>query len=242
MWPRAAAGPILIVEDDPQARSFFTSLVAERFPGYGIRTAEDGEAALTIMAHEVPSLVLLDLIMPQVDGFQVLRQMRAEERTSRIPVLIMTGHLLSIDDVKRLEQYALITVHSKGILSTDEISAALQRSLFGTDTLPAHTSALVKRTIAYFHQNYAEPLTRGEVASAIGVSENYLSQIFHRELGLPPWDYLTRYRIRQAEQLLRCTTESITAIATRVGFQDSGYFGRVFRRETGMSPTVFRAS
>ena len=236
MHSGSALGFILVVEDDPEARSYFASLVAQACPGYGVRTAADGATALELVAQEVPSLVLLDLMLPDVDGFQILEQMRAAERTSRVPILIMSGRTLSFDDIKRLERHALVTVHSKGILSDDEVAAAVHHSLFGMETLPAHTSALVKRTVAYCHQHYAESLTRREVARAIGVSENYLSQIFRRELGLSLWDYLARYRIKQAERLLLCTTESISAVALRVGFEDPSYFDRVFRRETGLSP------
>jgi YesN/AraC family two-component response regulator len=198
--------------------------------------------ALDCMAQTVPSLLILDLRMPAMDGFQVLERMHSDERTSRVPVLVLTGQPLSIEDIHRLERYSLITVQTKGILSDDEIAAALHRSLVGADILPPETSALVKRAIAYFQRNYANPLTRDELATQLGVSKNYFSQIFRKELGISPWDYLTRYRIRQAERLLRSTTESITAIAQGVGFEDPSYFGRVFRRETGLSPTAYRAS
>jgi len=240
--PATADGPILVVEDDPQACDFYKNLVAKEFPDYTVRTADNGAAALTIMAQEVPCLVILDLMMPEVDGFEVLEKMRADPKTRRVPVLVMSGRVLTLDDIKRFERLALVTVQSKGILSGDEIAASLHRSLFGTNTLPPYTSALVKRAVAYFHQNYAQSLSRSEVAKEIGVSENYLSRIFRQELGLSPWEYLNRYRIKQAKELLCRTNESITTIATRVGFNDSAYFSRVFRKQVGVSPSAYRAS
>jgi signal transduction histidine kinase/AraC-like DNA-binding protein/DNA-binding LacI/PurR family transcriptional regulator len=242
MRPLAIDGPILIVDDDAQTREYLANLVTEDCSSYTLRTAEDGADAVRQMTQETPSLVILDLIMPGVDGFQVLEWMHGNIKTSRVPVLVLTGHPLSLEDVKRLEQHALVTVHSKGIFSESEIVSAVHRSLFGTEALSPCTSALVKRAVAYFHQHYAAPLTRKDVAQAIGVSQNYLSQIFRKELGISPWDYLTRYRIKQAERLLRCSTDSISIIAKNVGFEDPAYFGRVFRMETGVSPTVFRAS
>jgi hypothetical protein len=80
-----------------------------------------------------------------------------------------------LSDVKRLEHHAAVTLQSKDILSEDEIIAALHRSLFGEDTLPPQTSALVKQTIAYLHQNYARPLNRWEIAEEIGASGRILS-------------------------------------------------------------------
>jgi len=192
------------------------------------------------MAQESPSLVILDLMMPNLDGFDVLDRMRADPRTRQIPVVILSNKLLTLHDIKRLEQHALVTLQSKGILSDEETIAALNRALFGTDSLPQHTSALVKRALAYLHQNYTRPLSRWEIAKAIDVSEDYFSRVFHRELGLSPWDYLNRYRVCQAQELLRRTSDPIQTIARQVGFKDQAYFSRVFRNLTGVSPTAFR--
>jgi YesN/AraC family two-component response regulator len=223
-------------------RNYLAGLVARACPDHIVRTAATGAAALVLLAQEAPSLVVLDLGLPDIDGFGILEQMRAAEPTSRVPVLVLSGRTLSTDDVKRLESHALVTLHSKGILSDGEVAAAVHRSLFGTETLPAHIGALAKRAVAYCHQHYAEPFTRSEVAQAIGVSENYLSQVFRREMGLTLWSYLRRYRIKRAEYLLRSTSESVTAISLRVGIDDPSYFGRIFRMETGYSPSEFRES
>ena len=92
----------------------------------------------------------------------------------------------------------------------------------------------------YLQQNAASPLSRREIADAIGVSENHLSRIFRRELGITPWDYLNRYRIKQAKELLISTDRSITSVALEVGFNDPAYFSRVFRKQVGLSPSAFR--
>ncbi|NJN54137.1 MAG: helix-turn-helix transcriptional regulator [Anaerolineae bacterium] len=72
------------------------------------------------------------------------------------------------------------------------------------------------------------------------MSEDYLSRAFSQELGISPWDYLNRYRIVQAKEMLRLTTDSITSIGRRVGFNDPAYFSRVFRRIVGVSPNAYR--
>ena len=235
-------GSILIVDDDAEARALCLDVVTQGFPGCSVRTADDGTAALAIMDQEVPSLVILDLMMPGLDGFEVLDRMRADPRTRRVPVVILSGRLLNLEDVKRLEKHALVTLQSKGILSETEIVSTLHRALFDDDALPPQTSALVKRAVAYLHQNYNRPLARWEIANAVGASEDYLTRVFHRELGLSPWDYLNRYRVEQAKQLLRRTNSTIGIIASQVGFKDPLYFSRVFRKVTGLSPSAFRKS
>jgi YesN/AraC family two-component response regulator len=237
--PPTAIGPVLIVEDDPQALALYASLAATALPGYPIRTVEDGQAALTLMAEETPSLVILDLFMPEVDGFVVLEQIRARPQTRRVPVVVITGRVLSFEDIRRLD-YALVTFQSKGILSSEETSASLHRALVAAEALPQQTSIVVKHAIAYLHQNYAQAVSRQELAATVGVSKDYLSHIFHQELGISPWEYLNRYRVKQAKALLLNSNESVMNIAAQVGFNDLSYFNRVFHKHVGCSPRAFR--
>jgi signal transduction histidine kinase/AraC-like DNA-binding protein len=238
--PMQKTGPILIVDDDPQVRESHQALVEEGLPGYRVDLAENGAAALALMEKEVPCLVLLDLVMPELSGADMLDRMRADARLRQVPVIILSNKMLSLEDVKRIESHTHVTLQTKGIWSDAETVSALNRAIFGTDGLPAHTSGLVKQAIAYLHQNYARPLSRWEIAEAVGVSEDYISRVFHRELNLSPWDYLNRYRVLQSRHLLLHTTDAIGAIARQVGFKDQAYFSRVFHKVTGMSPQAFR--
>ncbi len=99
---------------------------------------------------------------------------------------------------------------------------------------------LVRQAMAYLHQHYAQPISREDVARHVGLNDDYLTTCFRKELGMTPVAYLTRYRLNQAKQLLSDTNRPITDIALAVGFSDSGYFSRVFRREVGVSPEAYR--
>ncbi len=132
-----ASGMILIVDDDPEVRAAHQALVEAGLPGCAVRTAENGESALALMENEVPALVLLDLVMPGLSGADVLDRMRADPRLRQVPVVILSSKLLSLEDVKRLEHHARVILQSKGIWSEKEAIAALNRALFGTETLPA---------------------------------------------------------------------------------------------------------
>jgi AraC family L-rhamnose operon transcriptional activator RhaR/AraC family L-rhamnose operon regulatory protein RhaS len=94
--------------------------------------------------------------------------------------------------------------------------------------------------MAFIQHNFAERLSREQIAHAAGVSESYLTQLFQHELGVTPWVFLTRYRIANACQRIRTSAESITDIALAVGFDDPGYFSKVFRNEIGMTPREYR--
>jgi signal transduction histidine kinase/AraC-like DNA-binding protein/ABC-type sugar transport system substrate-binding protein len=233
-------GSLLIVDDDPLALELYRGVAEKSLPDCRVQIARDGLAAIEIMAEAIPAAVVLDLIMPELDGFQVLDWMRANPRTRRVPVLVLSGRMLSFDDVKKIEQHALVTLQSKDILSEDELAHSVQQVLGGALALGQSTSTLVKRALAYIHQHYDHPFTRNEIAQSVGVTDNYLSRIFRQELGLSPWEYLARYRVRQAKEFLRITNDNIADIALRVGFDDKAYFTRVFHKYAGCSPTIYR--
>ncbi len=107
-------------------------------------------------------------------------------------------------------------------------------------SLMPRTGALARRALAFIQQHHTRDLSRREIAEAIGVSCSYLGQLFQRELGVSPWEYLHRYRIERACELLRMSDASVTAIAEQVGFNDPAYFSRVFRRQAGCSPREYR--
>jgi transcriptional regulator GlxA family with amidase domain len=180
--------------------------------------------------------------MPNLGGADVLDEMRADSNLRQVPVIILSNKILGLEDVKRIESHTRVTLQSKGIWSDAETISALNRVIFGTDTLPAHTSGLVKQAIAYLHQNYTRPISRWEIADAVGVSEDYLSRVFNREMNISPWDYLNRYRVLQSKHLLIHSQDAIGVIAYQVGFKDQAYFSRVFHKVTGTSPQGFRDS
>ncbi|PKO12243.1 MAG: hypothetical protein CVU39_25180 [Chloroflexi bacterium HGW-Chloroflexi-10] len=233
---------VFIVDDDPQVRTTHQSIVKTGLPDYRIKVFENGLDALTAMKQEVPSLVLLDLVMPGMEGIDVLEKMRANAMLRSVPVIILSNKILSIEDVRRMEKFTRVTFQNKGLWSDDELISAFNRVLFGSEELPAHTSVLVKKAIAFMHQNYGQVISRWQVAEEVGVSEDYFSRVFNRELGLSPWEYLNRYRVQQARMLLQYTDQNIGVIALQVGIKDQAYFSRVFHKITGVSPQAFRES
>ncbi len=96
--PQTSPARILIADDDPQGVELLEAYLAST--GYDIRTAADGEEALKVIQEWQPDLVLLDVMMPKISGFQVCKRLRSEERTRRIAVLMVTA-LDQPSDVER---------------------------------------------------------------------------------------------------------------------------------------------
>jgi AraC-like DNA-binding protein len=234
-----ADGPptVLVVDDDPAILDLHSRLITQS--GRQVRAARNGREALDLVAQQLPDLILLDLIMPELDGFGVIEALQANPTTRDIPVIVLTAHVLSEADLERCHR-GVASLLGKGLFTTEEtlnhIAAALQRQ----PALSHSTQQLIRKAMAYIHQHYAEPLTREEIAARVGISTDYLTDCFRQELGIPPITYIRRYRIRQACELLRNSDQSITQIALAVGFSDGAHFTRTFQREMKITPRAFR--
>jgi signal transduction histidine kinase/AraC-like DNA-binding protein len=230
---------ILIVDDDPHTMEMHARLVQSHANGHRILKAHHGREALDVSQREPIDLVLLDLMMPELDGFGVLAAMRDNPATRDIPVIVLTGQALTEKDMARLNR-GVATVLRKGLFSVEETLAHLDAALERKRKLSVDAQRLVRQAMAYLHEHYAEAISRDDLARHVGMSDDYLTHCFRQEVGMTPIAYLNRYRVDQAKQLLKDTSQSITDIALAVGFSDSGYFSRVFRREVGLSPEAFR--
>jgi len=122
-----STGPVLIVDDDENIRALLARiLVDEQIP---VSVAADGEEALRIVTEQAPRLVLLDLMMPGMDGFEVLRRLRADERTRHIPVVIVTAKTLSPEEERLLSTEASMIVTKNGVPLAhllDQVRAVLE--------------------------------------------------------------------------------------------------------------------
>ena len=201
--------------------------------------ARNGREALELLHREIVDLVLLDLQMPEMDGFQVLEAMRVEESTRKIPVIVVTGKILTETEMERLNQ-GVAAVLAKGLFSIEETIGHIGNALEQKRRISREAKRLVRLAMVYLHMNYSQPITRRDIAKHIGITEDHLTFCFRQELGITPVHYLQRYRINQAKRLLKESDQTITEIAFNVGFSDSGYFSRIFRREVGVSPEMFR--
>ena len=126
------------------------------------------------------------------------------------------------------------------ITESDDFISRFDAILAGAEILPAFTGALVKKALGYFEEHATSQITRWQLAESVNVSEDYLTRIFRKELGISPWDYLNRYRIYLASELLRQEAMSVNEVASRTGFQDQAYFCRVFKKIKGVTPGKMR--
>jgi CheY-like chemotaxis protein len=142
--------PVLVVDDDAAVRELIRRAL-ER-DGLRVVEAEHGRAALAVLQREAPSLILLDLLMPEMDGFEFLRLLRQQEAWRRLPVIIVTGKELTADDRQRLNWQVARIVATRaggreGLLAElrDLIAASLRPASAGRAGQPAPEDAAPPR-------------------------------------------------------------------------------------------------
>lgn len=125
---RNGAGHVLIIEDDAATRELIRRTLEQN--GYTTREAENGLAGLERMTESLPDAVLLDLMMPEMDGFEFIARVREDDRLRRVPIVVITAKALTDEDRERLNGH-LRHVLQKGESSRTTIVAALQELLPG---------------------------------------------------------------------------------------------------------------
>ena len=230
---------ILVVDDEPIILEMHARIVRSHSSSNRVFKAKSGRDALEILENESIDLVLLDLQMPEMDGFEVLEFIHDNDNMRKIPVIIVTGRLLTDMEMSRLNQ-GVAAVLQKGLFSLDETVEHISTALERKRRISGDAQQLVRKAMAYIHEHYSELISRRDIAQQVNIAEDYLTFCFRQELGTTPIKYLQRYRLNQARSLLLESEKTITEIALMVGFSDAGYFSRLFHREVGVSPDKYR--
>jgi CheY-like chemotaxis protein len=114
---------VLVVEDDVAAREILQRTLENE--GWAVTTAENGRVALQRVAEQRPALILLDLMMPEMDGFQVVEALRAREAWRSIPIVVVTAKDLTVEDHLRLNGY-VEKILQKGAYSREALLAEIR--------------------------------------------------------------------------------------------------------------------
>jgi DNA-binding response OmpR family regulator len=257
---------ILLIDDDP-----FVARAVERYlADYGLdyHSAADGEQGIEQARRLQPDLILLDLQMPGLDGFQVCARLKASPLTAEIPVILFTscnaiedkirGFQLGAVDyvtkpVAQNELVARITVH----LQQRRLHLNLLRRLgryeerYGDaeETLEEQSADLPERRLARIAQakeilerRFATPPTLEQLARAVGTNAKRLSKDFQILHGMTVFAWLREQRLHQAAQLLRTTGLTISEIAERLGFSSGPNLSTLFKSRFQVTPRQYRIS
>ncbi len=256
---------ILVVEDNPDVARYIGSCL-ER--DYRIQYATNGKRGIEQALESIPDLVISDVMMPEVDGFEVCRFLKEDARTSHIPVILLTA-LSEIQDrlegLRRgadayltkpfFEEELIITVEQllrlrqilqkryTGISVPSNLThAKTSESLSGAPEIfdiPKEDAFMTQvLDIIRKHTENAE-FTVDQLNREMGMSNTQLFRKLKALTALSATQLIRQVRLDRAKELLRTSNLTVAEIAYQTGFTDPSYFTRIFSREIGVTPTEF---
>jgi AraC-like DNA-binding protein len=199
-----------------------------------LRCRAPAELAL-LAGRETPRLIILS--GERLDFAATLENLPS---FADLPLLCLAGRFADAAFAARLAERPRTAFCNSGECFGEVILSAAGRLAEGKAWLPTPTGAIITKAILFLNRTFREQVSRWKLSDHVAASEDYLSRIFHQQIGIPLWEYLSRLRIGYAIGLLRRSPESVAEVAARSGFQDQAYFCRVFKRITGTTPGAVR--
>ena len=256
---------VVIIEDEEYIRrELVLTTPWERFGCTVIGEAADGVSGTELILRSRPDLVVTDIRMPGMDGIRMLEEVcRMSTVGSRPVAIIVSGHqefeyarsalklgvedylIKPIDDqeLERVVRSAVTRVKSR----RDELFARLDREVQGRieSLIPAADTRTLEQShagvaVQFLSDHIGDHIGLSEVAEYVGITASYLSRVFSERTGYTVMEYLTRLRIRCAAELLRDHSLQVKEVMIQSGYHDPSYFGQVFRRFMGLTPSEFR--
>lgn len=246
---------VLVVEDEEMIRKGIVLAVDwAALDCVVVGEASNGAQALEAVERYAPSLIITDLKMPVMDGLEMLRQLR--ERGNNAFVIILTAYdsFSYAQTALRLGavDFLLKPFHDGELeQAVTRLKQRMDRAGQGGEKGPAplplpelkkgDKSKYVLEAMAYIGEHYHEPnIGVAAIAQHLGISEGHLSHTFKKETDYTLLNYLTRYRIHRAMELLRDCRLKVYEVAEQVGYRDIAYFSATFKKLVGMSPSEYQ--
>jgi signal transduction histidine kinase/DNA-binding response OmpR family regulator len=243
---------VLVVEDNLELRRYITNALGTL---YNILTAADGSEALPLAFQHVPGLVLTDLMMPNTGGIELTRILKNDERTSHIPVILLTARSDSRDRLEGLKTG--VDDYMTKPFSPEELLVRINNLIRQRKTLeqkflrqlqpgtkPAALSIddkFLLKVSGIIESNLADDtFTVEALALEGGLSKMQLLRKMKALTGLSPNDYIKNYRLKRAAEMIGGNTDTISQIGYAVGFSDQSYFAKCFKKQFGVSPSAYK--
>ena len=238
---------LLIVDDNQELLEFIVS----RFSGYyHILQASDGQQGLAIAQTKLPDLIISDVMMPKMDGYEMVKALKSLEVTSHIPIILLTAKSSKRETVEGLETGAddyvtkpfdtsELIVRVNGLINNrkmvrEKIQFEVSQKVSGIK----HTSKFIDQLRNEILKQLSDPkLNIESLANVLAISRSSLNRKCKNELNKPPIQYITEIRMQHALTLLKASKHSVSEIAYGVGFESLAYFSKSFKRYYGYTPS-----
>ncbi len=247
---------LLIVEDKQDLREFLKNALKDKFKK--IYQAENGLVALEVIKQQQPDIIVSDVMMPQMNGYQLCKEIKENLNISHIPVILLTaradsesqmlGYKLGADAYlpKPFEMEMLLSVIQNQMRNREYIKSRYRGNQFILSPQEATFSNADEQFMIKLNemidQNLSQPdLDVKFLTAQMAMSRTSLYNKIKELTGMGANDYINRRRIDKAIILLIQSDMSITEISEQVGFTYQRYFSTLFKEMKGMTPSQFRA-
>ncbi len=234
---------LLIADDEDFVREGLSRYIKTHCPDFEqVYQASDGGEALEMALKYEPCMILLDVQMPVLTGIDVMRQLK---QSSLDPiVLILSG----FDEFKFAQQamhygardYLIKPVKAQELV--DRINELLGSQILVEKKRDHGEPSIIRQSVAYIDDHFSEEISLSIVAEKLGLSASYLSSKFSQEMGINFVDYVNNVRVKHACDYLRRGYYKVYEVSEKVGFHDTKYFAKLFKKTKGMSPKEYMLS
>ncbi len=245
---------VLVVEDNPDVRSYVREQLEEN---YRVTEAGNGEEGIKMAQEIMPDLIISDVMMPRMDGYQFCKAIRADEKTSHIPIIMLTARAGIDDKIDGLETgvdiYLTKPFNARELIANvrNLIQQRIQlRKRFSKSTVirPSEVSSvsvdqaflekIVKTIETHFED---EQFSVESLAEHVNMSISQLNRKLKALIDQSPGQLIGSLRLQRAADLLAQKAGSVSEICYKVGFTDNSYFARAFKKQFGCSPSEYKA-
>ncbi|WP_089890804.1 hybrid sensor histidine kinase/response regulator transcription factor [Kriegella aquimaris] len=244
---------LLIVEDNTELRDYLKNELSH---DYMIIEAVNGAQGLEAATKRIPDMILTDVVMPEMDGFEFCTRIREDLKTSHIPLLMLTAKAMTDDWVKGIDSGAdvylskpfemkVLKAQLKQIITSRQVLFNKYLKDSNNVKIPGNTTNLDKRFIHkvldYISENMAdENLNVEHLADELHLSRSQLYRKIKALTGYSANEFLRRIRLEKAKQMIEGGNESISEVCFKVGFSSPSYFTKCFKAHFGVLPTELK--
>ncbi len=250
---------ILIVEDNHDLRAFLVSILNDQ---YTILQADNGKKGLEIAIQAIPDFIITDVMMPVMDGLTMIHQIKQNKNICHIPIVVLSAKA-SLDDrlqglSEGIDDYITKPFSATYLRHRVENIIAQRKILqqsYLEQIVPENKETykleavqivnadkeMMNQLMAFLEENIGNTEIKvDDLANAVHLGRTVFYEKMRSIVGMSPIDFLRHIRLQRAEELVAKSTDTFSQIAYSVGFTDPKYFGKCFKKETGMTPSEYR--
>lgn len=247
---------VLVADDEPIERTVITKIINNNFADVlEVVQAANGNEAVEKFDSEGCVIALLDIEMPGMNGLDAAAVIREKHRNAGLIFVTAFDEFsyakkaVSVHAIEYLLKPADVTeltlALEEAIRLADEaveVPAISDGSVSQEDAVAGRIAQVTETIKNYLDNNYKNDISLLDVAEEMGYSEAYFCKVFKQCFDKSFIMYLSEYRVNKAKELLASGEVSVKDISAEVGYHDSNYFTKVFKRVAGVTPTEYKAS